>query len=74
MTQLRRHFAPHLGCYECPSCHSVMHVDAHKADSPVRIIMCESSSCSDFGFAWRVDIETSVGVSDRSDEEAPHVE
>jgi hypothetical protein len=51
-----------------------MHVDAHKADSPVRIIMCESSSCSDFGFAWRVDIETSVGVSDRSDEEAPHVE
>jgi hypothetical protein len=72
MTQLRRHFTPHLGVYECLECHLPMHVDAHKADSTIRIIMCENSDCSDFGFAWRVDIETSVGVSDRSEPECTH--
>jgi hypothetical protein len=69
MTQLRRHFAAHLGVYECPTCHSPMHVDAHKADSPTRIIMCDHPECDGFGFAWRVDIETGVGVSDRIDPE-----
>ncbi len=43
-----------------------MHVDPHKLDSPVRILMCVTEQCEHFGFAWRIaDVTLGVGVSDR---------
>lgn len=59
----------HIVC-RCPRCTLDMHVDSHKADSYIRIVMCENPKCSDFGFAWQIDIRTGIGVSDRPKEES----
>jgi hypothetical protein len=62
--QLRHHFI-YDGKYHCPSCALPMHIDPYKFDSLIRVIMCASERCEHFGFAWTVDITTSIGVSDR---------
>ncbi len=63
--QLRHQFI-FTNAYHCPSCALSMHVDPHKLDSPVRILMCVTEQCEHFGFAWRIaDVTLGVGVSDR---------
>ena len=70
MTTKRNHFT-YLGGFDCPACKQKMHVDPYRLDSLTRIVMCVSPRCSEFGYAWRINIRTSVGESERPDPDSP---